>query len=257
MTVETISINEQMQIETKESKDSTFWKNEIIKYIEKAKIDTHKRKPTLEKEDDILNDIRKNIQNLAMQAKSYYIHKKNTQKIKFEVGKRDFPEKFREKVIKKLNKKLFQINAEDIKNELERAYQKEHQKEIHQYQSIEEKWRRLEQMCIRWSKKRAIRTLVNGSLFKNLINQPENNRFTYTTKTSKKLYDVVVLGKETVNDKTIYQLEMAEGKPLKFAVSMDKNQEEHFFQTSKNTSTIEWLQEIEDTIYNFLNKIPW
>ena len=122
---------------------------------------------------------------------------------------------------------------------------------------MEEKRRRLEQACIWWIKKRSIKHLINWNLFKNLINQPENNRFQYITKTSKTIYDVIVLEKETTNDKTTYQLETTEWKPFKFAVTVDKNQEDKYFQTSRNTLIIEWLEEIEKITKDLLSKIPW
>lgn len=231
MNLDTISIYEQAKLEQKDIKNPSFWKNEIINYIEKIKTDMLKLKTDMlkrksistEKEEEMINDTRKNIQNLAKQAKSSCIHQKNKRKMSFE----------------------------------EKEIPKEIQKEIQYYKRLEEKRRRLEQACIRWAKKRAVKTLINWNLLKNLINQPENNRFEYKSKVSKKIYDVMVLEKETANDRTTYQLETTEGKPFKFAVTIDKNQEENFFQASKNTSTIEWLQEIEDIIYNFLNKIPW
>lgn len=216
-------LSPEIKIENKDKVNPTFWKKEIKDYLKKVKEDSNKRILTPEKEEEIINDARKNIQNLAKQARSSCIHQKNKRKMSFE-GK-EIP--------------------------------KEIQKEITYYKHLEEKWRRLEQACIRWAKKRAVKMLINGNLFKNLLNQPENNRFEYTSKTSKNIYDVMVLGKETTNDKTTYQLETTEGKPFKFAVTIDKNQEENFFKTSKDASIIEWLQEIENIVNNFLNKIPW
>ncbi|MDD3262783.1 MAG: hypothetical protein PHR61_02965 [Candidatus Absconditabacteria bacterium] len=210
------------KIDQKDSNNSVFWKNKIIDYIEKEKKSITNRNLTPEKEEEIISDLWKNIINLSKQAKSRCIHEKNKRKMGFD-GK--------------------QV-PEDI------------QKEIIYFKRLEEKWRRVEQNCIRGIKKRSIKKLINGNLFKTLINQPENNRFQYTTKTSKTIYDVIVLEKETTNDKTTYQLETTEGKPFKFAVTIDKNQEDKYFQTSKNTLIIEGLEEIEKVTKDLLSKIP-
>ena len=223
MSFKNISITQQAETRNNGIIDSSFWKNEIIKQLHKSKKDYQNRKLTSEKEEEIISDLRKSIQNIAKQAKSYSIHKKN--KLTMSFNNKETP--------------------------------KETQKEIAQYKSFEEKRRRVEQSCIWGLKKRSIKNLINGSLFKTLINQPENNLFQYTSKTSKKIYDVMILNKETTNDKTTYQLETVDWKPFKFAVTMDKNQEDNYFTTSKNTTTIEGLYEIEKTIKNLLNKIPW
>lgn len=211
------------KIDQKDSNNSVFWKNKIIDYIEKEKKSITNRNLTPEKEEEIISDLWKNIINLSKQAKSRCIHEKNKRKMGFD----------------------WKQVPEDI------------QKEIIYFKRLEEKWRRVEQNCIRWIKKRSIKKLINWNLFKTLINQPENNRFQYTTKTSKTIYDVIVLEKETTNDKTTYQLETTEWKPFKFAVTIDKNQEDKYFQTSKNTLIIEWLEEIEKVTKDLLSKIPW
>ncbi len=223
MTLETISIYEKDKTTNSGINNYIFCKNEITKQINKAKTNIKNRKQTSEKEEEIINDLRKSIQNIAKQAKSYSIHKKN--------------------------KLTMSSNNKETTKEI--------QKEIAQYKSFEEKRRRVEQSCIWGLKKRSIKNLINGSLFKTLINQPENNLFQYKTKTSNKIYDVMILDKETINDKIIYQLETVDWKPFKFAVTMDKNQEDKHFTTSQNTTKIEWLDEIEKIIKNLLDKIPW
>lgn len=219
----TISTYEQTKIDQKNSNDSTFWKNKIIDHIEKEKKSITSRNLTTEKEEDIISDLWKNIINLSNQAKSRCIHERNKRKMGF--------------------------NWKQIPENI--------QKEIIYFKRLEEKWRRLEQNWIRWIKKRSIKKLINWNLFKTLINQPENNVFEYTSKTSKKIYDVIILEKENNDNKTIYQVETIWKKPFKFAISIDKNKEQDFFRTSKNTLIIEWLEEIEKITKDLLSKIPW
>jgi len=102
------------KIEQKDTNNSTFWKNEIIKQINKAKTDINNWKTIPEKEEEIINDTRKVIQNLSKQAKSNCIHKKNKHIMSFK------------------NKEI----PKDI------------QKEVVYYKRLEEKRRRLEQACI-------------------------------------------------------------------------------------------------------------
>lgn len=221
--MDTVSTYEKTNIDQKDLNNSTFWKNKIIDYIEKEKRSITSRSLTPEKEEDIISDLWKNIINLSKQAKSRCIHEKNKRKMSF--------------------------NWKDIPESI--------QKEITYFKRLEEKWRRLEQNCIRWIKKRSIKKLINWNLFKTLINQPENNIFEYTSKTSKKIYDVIILEKENNDNKTTYQVETVWQKPFKFAISIDKNKEQDFFRTSKNTLIIEWLEEIEKVTKDLLSKIPW
>lgn len=77
MQLKNISTYEQTKTKEIRTDKSLFCKNEIIKQIDKAKIDKKNRKLSPEKENDIINDLLKKIQNLAMQAKSNCIHEQN------------------------------------------------------------------------------------------------------------------------------------------------------------------------------------
>lgn len=218
MQLKNISTYEQTKTKEIRTDKSLFCKNEIIKQIDKAKIDKKNRKLSPEKENDIINDLLKKIQNLAMQAKSNCIHEQN----KHIMGSK--------------NKKT--------------------QKEITYYNRLIEKRKRIEQACIWLFKKRTIKNLTNGNIFKTLISQPENNRFQYISKNKKNIYDVIILKKETNNNKTTYQMETNKWKYFKFAVTIDKNKESDFFQVNNNELIQDWLEKTEQIIKDLLDKIP-